>query len=152
LEMFTYVVCPNCPYASDSLRALRADLPEEVFVVEWHSGFSTLPLYDARWKQREVYYSGGTPIGYPSTTVAGELPLLVGGQSSDLSQYRPKSTAYLAQCTNECPLALRLEGTIGAASAELSSSRITSQLRAMNTIPPTTSGSTTSPERSRSTL
>ncbi len=119
LEMFTYVVCPNCPYASDTLRVLRADLPEEAYAIEWHSGFSTLPLYDARWKAREVYYSAGTSIGYPSTTVAGELPFLVGGQTSDLSQYRPKSTTYLAECTNECALVIRLEGTIGASSAEL---------------------------------
>ncbi len=120
LEMFTYVVCPNCPYASDSLHALRADLPEETFVIEWHSGVSSLPLYDARWKDREEFYVGkGTAIGYPSTSVAGELPFLTGGQSSDLSEYRPKSVAYLAQCANDCPLVLRLEGTIGATSADL---------------------------------
>jgi hypothetical protein len=119
LEMFTYVVCPNCPYAADSILAIRADFPEESYAVEWHSGVASLPLYNARWKTREVYYSGGSTIGYPATTIAGELPFLVGGQTSDLSEYRPRSQTYLSSCASDCPVALRLEGTIGEASAEL---------------------------------
>lgn len=120
-EMFTYSTCPNCPFASDSLRSLREDFPSQVHVVEWHSGASAPPfvLYQARWKTRETYYTGGSPIGYPATSFAGETELLVGGQVSDLSLYRPKAVEFLAACDNDCPVAMRLEGNITLAGADL---------------------------------
>jgi len=118
LEMFTYVTCPNCPYAADTLEVLHEDLPSEAYVIEWHS-VSPLPLYNARWKDRERYYSGGALIGYPSTTIAGELPLLTGAQSSELTLYRVRTQSNLAECGGDCPLAMRLTGTIGASSADL---------------------------------
>lgn len=118
LEMFTYVTCPNCPYAADTLAVVHDDLPTEAYVIEWHS-VSPLPLYNARWKDRERYYTAGAVVGYPSTTVAGELPLLVGAQSSELALYRERTQSNLAECGGDCPIALRLTGTIGASSADL---------------------------------
>jgi hypothetical protein len=118
LEMFTYVVCPNCPYAADTLEVLHEELPSQAYVIEWHS-WQGLPLYDARWKAREIYYTSGGTIGYPASTAGGVLPLLVGAQSSELSQYRARMQSKLQQCAADCPIAMRLTGTIGATSAEL---------------------------------
>jgi hypothetical protein len=118
LEMFTYVTCPNCPYAADTLEVLHQDLPSQAYVIEWHS-VSPLPLYDARWKIRERFYTAGAQIGYPSTTIAGELPLIVGAQSSELTQYRVRTQSNLVECGGDCPFAMRLTGTIGVSSAEL---------------------------------
>lgn len=120
-EMFTYSTCPNCPFASDTLRSLRADYPSQVYVVEWHSGASAplFVLYQARWKTRETYYTQGSSVGYPATSFAGETELLVGGQVSDLSLYRPKAGDFLVACDNDCPVAMRLEGNITLAGADL---------------------------------
>jgi hypothetical protein len=104
--------------AADTLEILRGEFPLEAFVIEWHS-WAGLPLYDARWKAREVYYTEGATIGYPATTVGGQVPLLVGAQSSELSQYRAQIQSELSQCGGECPIALRLEGTIGGTAADL---------------------------------
>ena len=119
LEMFTYVVCPNCPYAADTLEVLHEEHPSQAYVIEWHS-WQGLPLFDVRWKAREIYYTGGATIGYPSSTVGGQTPLLTGAQSSELSQYRTRMQSELLQCIGDCPIAMRLTGTIGATSAELS--------------------------------
>ena len=118
LEMFTYVVCPNCPYAADTLEVLHEELPSQAYVIEWHS-WQGLPLYDARWKAREIYYTTGGTIGYPASTAGGVLPLLIGAQSSELSEYRARMQSELQQCGGDCPIAMRLTGTIGATSADL---------------------------------
>ncbi len=120
IEMFTYALCPNCPYAADTIHVVIDDFPGEVYAIEWHSGASTpfFVLYDPQWKARELYYTGGATVGYPATAVAGGSPLLVGG-NEDLGDYRPISRSILDACSNECPITMRLDGTIGSGSAEL---------------------------------
>jgi hypothetical protein len=106
-EMFTYVTCPNCPEAADTLQAIQATRPGRMFVVEWHT-LAPLPLYDPRWVERESTYGGGA--AWPSTVLQGGYadtpPLLVGSQTSNLLAYRTRTDAYLAECEGDCDYAL----------------------------------------------
>jgi hypothetical protein len=126
-EMFTYVICPNCPPAADELEDAHADLPGEVYVIEWHT-WSGLPLYHARWRERERFYTGGTTIGYPAVVFQGgylEAPqerLIIGSEASDLALYRARIANYLGRCANDCPVALVSTGTIDGSSAEVTAS------------------------------
>jgi hypothetical protein len=119
-EMFTYVVCPNCPEAAEKLEELHLASPGRVFVIEWHT-VSPLPLYDARWRARESYYGGGSSVGWPATVFqggAGDNPVLVvGSDAADLQEYEDRTAAALERCGNDCPLALVVDGAIGATTA-----------------------------------
>jgi hypothetical protein len=123
-EMTTYVVCPNCPPSVDELQALEAAHPEDLWVVEWHT-LANLPLYDARWKAREAYYTGGAVLGWPMLVVQGDYAnLLVGSQTGNLTQYSVQVGAALAECAAECPYALSTEELRDAVS-----SRVTARVK-----------------------
>ncbi len=127
-EMFTYVVCPNCPPAAEHLDAMHEAAPRQVFVLEWHSvrGLpppGALPLFDERWVAREDYYTGGPDPGWPATVFqggTGHSPvLLIGSNAAELLEFDARAAAALAACENDCPLALAVDGTIGTSSADV---------------------------------
>jgi hypothetical protein len=130
-EMTTYVICPNCPASVDELQVLRAAHPEDFYVVEWHT-LSGLPLYDALWKAREAYYTGGAVLGWPMLVVQGDgANLLLGSQTGTLAQYGVQVSAALAECNADCPFALWTEATLDAAGA-----RVTARLKWRSGAPP----------------
>ena len=119
-EMFTYVVCPNCPTASAKLESMRVAAPGRFHVIEWHIR-NGLDLYDARWVTRQAYYGGAS--GWPATGFQGganDSPvLIIGSQAAELAEYDARAAAAAAACENDCPLALVVDGTIGATSADV---------------------------------
>ncbi len=121
-EMFTYVICPNCPPAAEHLDAMHEAAPRQVFVLEYHT-WAGLPLYDPRWAAREDYYTGGPSVGWPATVFQGganDTPaLIVGSNPSELLEFDARAAAELAACGNDCPVALVVDGSIGTASADV---------------------------------
>lgn len=111
-EMFTYVGCPNCPEAADSLQSLQVTRPGRVFVVEWHT-WAGRPFYDPRWVEREAAYGGGQ--FWPAVVLQGgyadDPALLIGSQTAELLQYRIRADSYLAECEGDCDYALVADGT-----------------------------------------
>jgi hypothetical protein len=120
-EMFTYVLCPNCPEAAAKLEELHEAHPGRFFAIEWHVVYP-LPLYDPRWPAREIYYGGGASLGRPAAVFQGgadDDPVLVlGSQASELALYEARTEEELDRCANDCPLALVVDGGIGSLSAD----------------------------------
>ncbi|MFN8177262.1 MAG: PEGA domain-containing protein [bacterium] len=120
LEMFTYVVCPNCPPSSAEIRGMYRDNAGTLFAIEWHS-VAGLPLYDARWHTHEIYYRGTNFNGWPAVVVQGganDSPaVLVDSNASELAQYHARFEAQRGACSNDCPVAVKATGTIDALAA-----------------------------------
>ncbi len=118
-EMFTWVVCPNCPPSAAKLKSLREAAPGRVFVLEWHI-VNGLPLYNPNAPIRAAYYGSGT-IG-PATVFQGgfgdDPAVLIGSQVAQLAEYEARTTRHLAECGNDCPVALVVDGEIAAAGVE----------------------------------
>lgn len=110
-EMFTFIACAGCPDAAEVLTTLHLDNPGRFFAIEWHSN-SFFPLFDDRWEDREQFYSP-TVTPKPATVVqggAGDSPvLMIGSADAELAEYRARFAARVAECGNDCPMALRVE-------------------------------------------
>jgi hypothetical protein len=118
-EMTTYVICPNCPASVDELETLESAYPDELHVIEWHT-LAGLPLYDARWKAREAYYTGGAVLGWPMLVFQGFADsLFVGSQTGTLAEYPRQVAKWLAECGSDCPFALSSEQVVDAVSAKI---------------------------------
>ncbi|MCA9753308.1 MAG: hypothetical protein KC591_14035 [Gemmatimonadetes bacterium] len=119
-EMFTYSLCPNCPPSAEKLQEMYADHAGEMFVIEWHT-WSILPLYDARWKVRERFYSGcpesdASCPGWPATVMHGgdgDAPaLMIGSNDATLLEYDRRFEARQTACDPlSCPVVLRWVAT-----------------------------------------
>jgi hypothetical protein len=121
-EMFTYVICPNCPPSAALLEEMHLDDPTGFYVIEWHT-WNGLPLYDARWRMRESYYTGGGSVGWPATVFQGgafdDPVLLIGSDASELAAYRARAEAARAACGNDCPVAIVADGEIAASGVDV---------------------------------
>lgn len=120
IEMFTFTSCAGCPESADELRGLYHDNPGRFFAVEWHSQ-APFPLFDARWRTREVFYRGSFEVAKPAVVVqggAGDVPpVLLGSAASELALYHARFEMQRDRCSNECPVALKAVGTVDATSA-----------------------------------
>jgi hypothetical protein len=117
-EMFTYVICPNCPQAASELAAIEAAYPREVYLIEWHT-WSSLPLFTQEGKDREEYYLGTVQPGWPLVVFQGDgANWLLGSQSSTLAEYWNRVNAVRDACSNDCPILLGTESAIGGGRAE----------------------------------
>jgi hypothetical protein len=122
-EMFTYVVCPNCPPSAEELKEMQEGDPTHVYVMEWHTTVG-LPLYDDRWRARELFYRGPNDRGWPAVVIQGgtdpsHVPeVLVDSQTAELEAYHTRVADYLSACGNDCPLALKVQGSITASGAD----------------------------------
>jgi len=120
-EMFTYVYCPNCPRAAEELKGIQQADPSRFYVVEWHRTAS-LPLYDARWNERESFY--GTVSGWPAVVIHGgsdpshDPEVMIGSDASELAAYHTRAEDYAGLCDNDCPVALKVTGSISASGAD----------------------------------
>ncbi|HMB71464.1 MAG TPA: hypothetical protein VKU85_19300 [bacterium] len=118
-EMFTYVICPNCPQAAAELAAIEAAYPHEVYLIEWHT-WSSLPLYTVEGEQREEYYLGSVQPGWPLVVFQGDgANWLVGSQTGTLAQYWDRVNAIRQACSNDCPVILGTESAIGGGRADV---------------------------------
>ena len=123
LEMFTYIICSGCPDAAAKLDEMHRAAPGRVHVIEWHTYPNpSLPLVDPRWQaRRNAIYGGGTAC--PATVIQGgaadDPVVIIGSEPSALDEFERRADAALAACTNDCALALVVDGTIGATAADL---------------------------------
>lgn len=112
-EMFTYVICPNCPDAAKELARIEAARPREIYLIEWHT-WSSLPLYTPEGEAREAYYLGTATPGWPVVVFQGDgANYLLGSQSGTLAEYSNRVDAVRQACSNDCPVILTTETVTG---------------------------------------
>jgi hypothetical protein len=118
-EMFTYVICPNCPQAAAELADIEAAHPREVYLIEWHT-WPGLPLYTAEGDSTEDRYLGGATPGWPLVIFQGDAAnYLLGSQSATLAEYWNRVNAVRQACRNDCPIILGTESAIGGGRADV---------------------------------
>jgi hypothetical protein len=120
-EMFTFVSCSGCPESAEELSVIRNADPDRFYVIEWHSQIP-FPLYDTRWEDRQAFYVGDVDVPKPAVLFQGgpmDAPrILIGSASAELAAYHDRVAAYLAQCDTDCPVALRVLGSLSSGGAD----------------------------------